>query len=99
MESFLSIFAFLYLVAFFGSVVYGIMFDFKREGSDERGARINGVAYSLAFHLVILGWFLLWMIDSYIRPFSYEEYKLAIWFVITAPMIIRICAILILKKV
>ncbi|MDR6225751.1 hypothetical protein [Desmospora profundinema] len=94
--SFISIL--IYLAVFFWGVLYGVLFDFRKEGSDERGVKISGTAYTVAFPLVILGWLFLELIDTYIRPLSFEEYRDAIWFLVTVPVIVRAGMILLLKR-
>src|SRR5690625_5913831 len=54
-----------YILLFFASVFFSLKFQFGKEGKDERGKEILNISYGFAFPLVILGWFIISLINEY----------------------------------
>lgn len=57
------------MYCFFVSVLFSLKFQFGKEGDDERGKKILNTFYGFAFPLVILGWFMIYLVDEYIALF------------------------------
>lgn len=87
-----------YILVFFASVFFSLKFQFGEESNDERGRKIQNTSYGIAFPLVILGWFIIYLIDSYVSPFSFESYKIAVWYLITGTYIIYTIILFSLKR-
>lgn len=87
-----------YILIFFTSVIFSLKFQFGKESNDERGRKILNTSYGVAFPLVILGWFIIYLIDRYITPFSLEGYQTIIWFLVTATYIVHAATLFSLKK-
>lgn len=98
MSVLLAIGIIVYILIFFASVIFSLIFQFGKESSDERGKQILNTSYSIAFPLVILGWFIIYLVDDLILPFSLEGYKLAIWFVITGTNIVHAITLYSLRR-
>ena len=88
----------LYIVVFFASVFYSLKFQFGEESNDERGKKILNASYSIAFPIFIGGWFIIYLIEEYVTPLSFESYKLAIWFLITGAYIVHAVSLFNLKR-
>ena len=99
MAEFLFIGIIAYVFIFFVSVFFSIKFQFGEESKDERGKNILNTSYKIAFPLFILGWFIIYLIDEFITPFSLESYKMAIWFVLTGAYIIHAASLFNLKRI
>src|SRR5690625_6837648 len=67
-----------YILLFFASVFFSLKFQFGKEGKDERGKEILNISYGFAFPLVILGWFIISLINEYMVSLSLESYQTAI---------------------
>lgn len=87
-----------YILLFFASVFFGLKFQFGEESKDERGRKILNTSYGFAFPLVILGWFIIYLIDEFLAPFSLESYKMTIWFLVTGTYIVHAVTLFILKR-
>lgn len=87
-----------YVALFFVSVFYSLKFQFGENSQDERGKKILNSSYGIAFPLFILGWFIIYLIDEFFATFSFEGYKLAIWFVISGAYIIHAVALFRLQR-
>ncbi len=94
----LSISIIIYILLFFASVFFGLKFQFGEESKDERGRQILNTSYGIAFPLVILGWFIIYLIDDFLIPFSLDSYKMTIWFLITGTYIVHAVTLFILKR-
>ncbi|MFJ6267337.1 hypothetical protein ACIQGW_20475 [Lysinibacillus xylanilyticus] len=88
-----------YISVFFGSVFFSAKFQFGEESKDERGKNILNTSYTIAFPIFILGWFIIYLIDEFITPFSFESYKMAIWFILTGAYIVHAVSLFNLKRV
>lgn len=99
MAEFLFIGIIAYVFIFFVSVFFSIKFQFGEESKDERGKNILNKSYTIAFPIFILGWFIIYLIDEFITPFSLESYKMAIWFVLTGAYIIHAASLFNLKRI
>ena len=77
-----------YVLLVFISVFYNIKFHLGKESRDERGEKITNRSYSFIYLLIIFGWLILSFIDEYIYSFSLENYKIAIFFLLTGTNII-----------
>ena len=88
-----------YILVFFASVFFSLKFQFGEESKDERGKNILNKSYTIAFPIFILGWFIIYLIDEFITPFSLESYKFAIWFVLTGAYIIHAASLFNLKRI
>jgi|SRR5699024_3434707 len=88
-----------YILLFFASVIFSLIFQFGKESNDERGKKILNKSYGFAFPLVILGWFIIYLIDDFITPLSLEGYQTAIWFVVTGTYIVHALTLFSLKRV
>src|SRR5690625_5638222 len=62
-----------YILLFFASVFFSLKFQFGKEGKDERGKEILNISYGFAFPLVILGWFIISLINEYMVSLSRSE--------------------------
>ncbi len=98
MQTFLAILRIIYVIIFFIAVFIFLKFEMREEGKDERGKSIANKSYGIVFPLMPLGWFLIFLYDEFINQFSYEAYKLAIWFLITGLMILHAIIITVLKR-
>lgn len=98
MSIFLFIVFSLYILVFFAAVVFSVKFQFGEESNDERGKKILNTSYAIAFPLVILGWFIITLVDDFVRPFSFDEYKIVIWYLVTGTYIVHAAALLILRR-
>lgn len=98
MAALLSIDAVVYVLFFFASVFFSLKFQFGEESNDERGKKILNTSYGFAFPLVILGWFIIYLIDEFVSPFSLESYQTAIWFLVTGTYIVHAVTLFSLKK-
>lgn len=98
MSIFLFIVFSLYILVFFTAVVFSVKFQFGEESNDERGKKILNTSYAIAFPLVILGWFIITLVDDFVRPFSFDEYKIVIWYLVTGTYIVHATALLILRR-
>ncbi len=98
MEIFLVVFSVIYVIVFFASVFIVLKFEWSKEGNDERGKHILSSSYRLALPLLPIGWLALELIHDYVYAFSYEQYKWAIWFIVTAIYIILASSVTILKR-
>ncbi|WP_350343336.1 hypothetical protein PRVXT_002633 [Proteinivorax tanatarense] len=98
MTELMSIFKLVYVVIFFAAIFVVFKFDWSKEGQDERGKEIMNKSYGFIFPLVPFGWFVLHLFDKYVRPFSLEEYKWAVWFLVTSLMILHGILVTIYKK-
>lgn len=98
MEIFLAILRIIYVIIFFIAVFVFLKFEMREEGKDERGKSIANKSYGIVFPLMPLGWFLIFIYDEFVNQFSYEAYKLAIWFLITGLMILHAIIITVLKR-
>ena len=98
MEKLLSVGIIIYILVFFASVFFSLKFQFGAESNDERGRKILNTSYGVAFPLVILGWFIIYLIDHYVAPFSLEGYKLAVWYLITGTYIVHTVILFSLKR-
>lgn len=87
-----------YILLFFASVFFSLKFQFGKEGKDERGKEILNISYGFAFPLVILGWFIISLINEYMVSLSLESYQTAIWFLITGTYIVHATILLYLKR-
>jgi|SRR5699024_2140686 len=87
-----------YILLFFASVFFSLKFQFGEESNDERGKKILNTSYGFAFPLVILGWFIIALVDDYIKPFSLESYQTAIWFLVTGTYIVHAVILFSLKR-
>ena len=87
-----------YILVFFASVFFSVKFQFGEESKDERGKDILNTSYSIAFPMFILGWFIIYLIDEFITPFSFESYKMAIWFILTGAYIVHAVSLYSLKR-
>lgn len=87
-----------YVALFFVAVFYSLKFQFGENSKDERGKKILNSSYGIAFPLFILGWFIIYLIDEFYATFSFESYKLAIWFVISGAYIIHAAALFKLQR-
>jgi len=87
----------LYYLIFLASIFIYLKFSWGKEGNDERGKVIMHTAYSIVFPLIPLVWLLIFLVDKYIEPLNYEEFKWAIWYLITGSFIL-LSAIIIIKK-
>jgi len=94
----LSIGAVVYVLLFFAAVFFSLKFQFGEESNDERGKKILNTSYGFAFPLVILGWFIIYLVDEFIAPFSLESYQSAIWFLVTGTYIVHAVTLLSLKR-
>lgn len=99
MGSMIKIAIFGYILLFFISVIYSLKFQFSRENHNEQGEKILNISYRIAFPLVLLGWFVIDLIDSYILPFSLESYKTAIWLLVTGTFVVHAISLFILKNI
>ena len=88
-----------YILVFFASVFFSLKFQFGEESKDERGKDILNKSYSIAFPIFILGWFIIYLIDEFITPFSFDGYKMAIWFLLTGAYIIHAVSLYNLKRI
>ncbi|MFD2627555.1 hypothetical protein [Oceanobacillus kapialis] len=77
-----------YVLLFFASVFYNIKFHFVKESRDERGKKILHTSYAFSYLIIIFGWLIITLADEYIKPFSLESYKMAIFFLLTGTNII-----------
>lgn len=98
MSSLLSIGIIGYVLLFFASVFFSLKFQFGEESNDERGKKILNTSYGFAFPLVILGWFIIYLIDEFVSSFSLESYQTAIWILVTGTYIIHAVTLFSLKK-
>lgn len=89
----------LYIAVFFASVWFSIRFQSGEESNDERGKEILNKSYGIAFPIFILGWFMIFILDEFITPFSLDSYKMAIWFVITGAYIVHAGSLFRLRRV
>src|SRR5699024_11713449 len=87
-----------YILLFFAFVFFSLKFQFGKEGKDERGKEILNISYGFAFPLVILGWFIISLINEYMVSLSLESYQTAIWFLITGTYIVHATILLYLKR-
>ena len=94
----MAILRIIYVIIFFIAVFIFLKFEMREEGKDERGKSIANKSYGIVFPLMPLGWFLIFLYDEFINQFSYEAYKLAIWFLITGLMILHAIIITVLKR-
>lgn len=78
-----------YITVFFVAVFLSLKFEFSAESKDERGKSILNMSYRYAFVLFPLGWLGLHLYGDYVAPISYEAYKMAIWLLLTAMIIIQ----------
>ena len=88
-----------YILVFFASVFFSVKFQFGEESKDERGKNILNTSYTIAFPIFILGWFFLFLIDEFITPLSLENYKMAIWFILTGAYIVHAVSLFNLKRI
>lgn len=93
-----SFFAFVYVVVFFASVYIGLKFEWSKEGKDERGRSILNSSYRISLPLLPIGWLALELIDDFIYEFTYDEYRRAIWFLVTGIFILHALCITILRR-
>jgi len=98
MEIFLAFLRIIYVIIFFSAVFTYLKFEMREEGKDERGKSIANKSYGIVFPLIPFGWFLIFLYDEFINQFSYEAYKLAIWFLITGLIILHAIIISVLKR-
>lgn len=89
----------LYIVIFFASVWFSVKFQFGEESNDERGKEILNKSYGIAFPIFIIGWLIIYLLDEFVTPFSIENYKLAIWFVLTGAYIVHAGCLFRLRRV
>lgn len=94
----MTVFAVVYVLIFFYAVFVYLKFEWGEEGQDERGRRIAGLSYRIIFPLFPLGWLLLELYNDYVAKMTYDNYKLAIWFLLTGLMILHAISITILKR-
>ena len=94
----MAVFAVVYVLIFFYAVFVYLKFEWGAEGQDERGGRIAGMSYRIVFPLFPLGWLLLELYNDHVVKMTYEDYKLAIWFLLTGLMILHAIIITILKR-
>lgn len=88
-----------YILVFFVSIFFSLKFQFGEESKDERGKNILNTSYTIAFPIFILGWLIIYLIDEFITPFSLENYKMAIWFILTGAYIIHAASLFNLKRI
>lgn len=93
-----SIGAVVYILIFFVSVIFSLKFQFGAESNDERGKKILNTSYGFAFPLVISGWFIIYLIEKFMAPFSLESYQTAIWFLITGTYIVHAVTLFSLRR-
>jgi len=98
MEYFAFISILLYVVIFFASVFIVLKFEWSKEGNDERGKHISSISYRISLPILPLGWLALELIHDHVYQLSYEQYKWAIWFILTLIFIILALSISILKR-
>lgn len=83
-----GIFALVYVVIFFISVFIVLKFEWSKEGRDERGRQISSQSYAIALPMIPLAWLILELTNDYVYEFTYDQYKHAIWFVVTGVYIL-----------
>lgn len=88
-----------YIIVFFVSVFFSLKFQFSEESNDERGKKILNKSYGIAFPIFILGWFIIYLIEGFITPLSFESYKTAIWFLITGAYIVHAVSLFNLRRI
>lgn len=88
-----------YILLFFISVIYSLIFQFSSGNHNEQGKKILNISYRIAFPLILLGWFVIDLIDSYVLPFSLESYKTAIWLLVTGTFVVHAVSLFILKNI
>ena len=88
----------IYILVFFASVFFSLKFQFGEESTDERGKKILNTSYGISFPIFILGWFIIYLTDEFITPFSFESYKMAIWFLITGAYIVHAVSLFNLRR-
>lgn len=93
-----SIGAVVYILIFFVSVIFSLKFQFGAESNDERGKKILNTSYGFAFPLVISGWFIIYLIEKFVAPFSLDSYQTAIWFLVTGTYIVHAVTLFSLRK-
>ncbi|WP_078394196.1 hypothetical protein [Shouchella patagoniensis] len=98
MDLFLAVLRLLYVVVFFGALFISLKFQWGEEGKDERGKQILNTSYGIAFPLLPLGWLFIELYSDYVSSVSYEQYKMAIWFLLTGMYILHALFILVLRK-
>lgn len=98
MDLFLAVLRLLYVVVFFGALFISLKFQWGEEGKDERGKQILNTSYGIAFPLLPLSWLFIELYSDYVSFVSYEQYKMAIWYLLTGMYILHALSILVLRK-
>jgi peptidoglycan/LPS O-acetylase OafA/YrhL len=88
----------LYVLVFFAAVFISLKFQWGKEANDERGKFILNSSYAISFPLLLLGWLMIELYHDYLNPLSYEQYRLAIWFLVTGLIILHALSLLILRR-
>ncbi|MGM8215398.1 hypothetical protein ACLIA0_07460 [Bacillaceae bacterium W0354] len=94
----MGFFALIYVVVFFISIFISLKFEWSKEGKDERGQHILSTSYRIALPFLPLGWLALELVNDYLYAFSFEQYKRAIWFLVTGIFVIHATCITVLRN-
>ncbi|SDC56244.1 hypothetical protein [Shouchella lonarensis] len=78
-----GLFALVYVCIFFWAVIYTCYFSWGQQGKDERGQAILNRAGSIPLTLLPLSWFLLEITNDHFYEMTFEQYKEAVWLMVT----------------
>lgn len=94
----IQVLSIVYVLIFFWALIYGLRFEWSAEGEDERGKAIANQSYSIVFPMLPIGLLAFEIIDEYFYTFTYEEYRLAIWLLLTGLYILHSVIILVSRR-
>jgi hypothetical protein len=91
-------FFYIYLGVFIVAIIFWSKFQFGDEGKDERGLMILNKSYKIIFPMFIIGWVIVRLIEDFVMPLDGNDWRMAMWYLITGIMILHSVLIYIFRR-